>query len=100
MMFTSRRLPGMLLSTLALAAGVFAQGEPFTMSNSSGVVARFSEGATGWRWTELHSPNAPEGGWAIAEEGIEVATSGSADTLNRGWVLLEQSPDKVVLEQA
>ena len=100
MTIISRRMPGLTLFALALAARVFAQGEPFALTNPAGVMAQFSEGATGWRWTNLQSPHAPEGGWIVGEEGIEVATADRVDTLNRGWEIMERGPDKVVLEQA
>jgi hypothetical protein len=93
-----RRLIG-FLAMFALVAAARAQEEPFTLAGPNGTAIRFSEGSTGWRWTQLNSPLAPEGGWSVAEEGIELDTLEQEGTLRRGWTLVERLADKVVLEQ-
>ena len=99
MTFIPRRLSGLVILGVAAAATAFAQSEPFTLTSPTGAVVQFSEGATGWRWTSLAAPGAPEGGWTVAEEGAEIEISNTAVTLNRGWELVEQQADRVVLEQ-
>lgn len=85
---------------LAGAGRLAAQEEPLVITNPAGVTATFSMGNTGWRWSTLAAPRAPEGGWAIAEEGIVVATPEREDWFNRGWNLVEQHADRLILEQA
>ena len=89
---------GFLLA-FALAACAQAQEEPFELTGSNGAAIQFSEGSTGWRWTRLVAPAAPEGGWSVAEEGVEIVTPEREGTLRRGWTLVERQADRVVLEQ-
>src|SRR6187455_964004 len=81
-------------------APVVAQDEALVLSGPSGVAATFSMGSTGWRLANLTTASSPEGGWQLTEEGVEIATADHAGVLNRGWALVEQQPDKLVLEQA
>lgn len=92
----------MIAAGIALAGlgRLAAQEEPLVLSSPAGVTASFALGATGWRWTNLATPQAPDGGWTVAEEGIEVATLDREDRFNRGWELMEQQADRLVLEQA
>ncbi len=91
-----------LLSIVVLCAGIgrlAAQGEPFALFSPAGAGMQFSEGSSGWRWTQLVTPKSPESGWVIAEEAIEVETPERTVTLHRGWTLADSRPDRVVLEQ-
>ncbi|WP_414662848.1 alpha-amylase family protein [Horticoccus sp. 23ND18S-11] len=94
----SRVFVFLVLVAIGATSGL-GQSDPFTLSHPSGAALTFSEGSSGWRWTHLVSPQSPAGGWAVAEEGIELATPERTDTLNRGWTLVERLPDRVVLEQ-
>lgn len=88
-----------VVCAFAVLAAAWAQEEPFTLAGPNGTAVRFSEGSTGWRWTHFIAPHAPEGGWVIGEEGIELATTERESALPRGWTLSERSAEKVVLVQ-
>lgn len=95
-----------LRAALALVGVVFAvppsapaQEDSLQIASPSGTTAHFWQGATGWRWSGLATPQAPAGGWTVTEEGVEFATSTGESVLNRGWSLVEHQPEKIVLEQ-
>jgi hypothetical protein len=88
-----------VLLALASAENLHGQDEAITLASVHGASATFTPTEGAWRWTNLVTPDAPEGGWPITERSVEIATPERDERLAAGWSLVEATPERVVFQQ-
>lgn len=93
------RLAAFWVLPLALAQEEPAVPQTVFLANPQGASIALTQMDTGWRWTWLTVPGAPDGGWVVSDRSVEVTTPAQTAALSRGWSLMEATPDRVVLEQ-
>lgn len=90
----------LLLSVLFPGGPLPAQEEPITLASQQGASITFAESVGTWRWISLITPDAPMGGWSLADRAVSIATPDHGVMLAPGWTMIEATAERVLFEQA
>lgn len=93
------KLPSLLIPLFLLIAAAGA-AEPVVLVSPHGAAVIFNASEAGWGLGRLVVPGEPEGGRAIVDRSVEIATDDRQELLAPDWELVEASAERVVLEQA